>query len=208
MTTTPAESLSLLRRANLERQAEWCPDQTPDLSFRGNELAGEIGEACNVIKKLERERLGWRGSRDTVAHLAEELADGIICIDLIALQCGIDLWPAVVAKFNAASEANNLATRLSGEPPAHIEKADTELIELQRDKARLDFLDRCNAALNARFGTSYGWELILNHNVTRLMLGRLTVDLNDAAGGNSKLPSCRAAIDARIKHLAEGRTDG
>lgn len=113
MTTQPTESLALLRKANLERQAEWCPDQTPDLSFRGNELAGEIGEACNVIKKLERQRLGWRGSRDTIEHLAEELADGIICIDLVACQVGIDLWPAVVAKFNAVSEGRGLSTRLA-----------------------------------------------------------------------------------------------
>jgi NTP pyrophosphatase (non-canonical NTP hydrolase) len=49
------------------------------LAYKGNELAGEAGEACNVIKKLERERLGMPGSRDTVAHLAEELADVIIC---------------------------------------------------------------------------------------------------------------------------------
>lgn len=97
-----------LRTANIKRQAEWCPDQTPDLSFRGNELAGETGEACNVIKKLERARQGWRGSTDTVEHLAEELADVIICVDLIALQLGIDLGAAVRDKFNATSEKQNL----------------------------------------------------------------------------------------------------
>ncbi|MCP4564020.1 MAG: hypothetical protein GY873_30330 [Bosea sp.] len=80
--------------------------------------------------------------------------------------------------------------------------------ERQRDSERLDFLDRCNAALNARYGTHYGWELILNHNITRLMLGRDAVDLNDAAGGKAKLPSCRAAIDARMTSLAGGRVDG
>lgn len=82
--------------------------------------------------------------------------------------------------------------------------AEAELAALKRDKERLDFLDRCNAALNERYGTSYGWELILNHNVTRLMLGRLAVDLNDAVGGNAALPSCREAIDARMKSLSEG----
>lgn len=59
-------TLADLQRAHIERQEEWCPDQKPDLSFRGNELGGECGEAQNVIKKLERERHGWRGSRDTV----------------------------------------------------------------------------------------------------------------------------------------------
>lgn len=106
-------SLEELRRANIARQAEWCPDQTPDLSFRGNELAGEVGEACNIIKKLERERHGWRGSRSTLVALAEELADILICVDLIALQGGIDLGRAVAEKFNATSRANALATMMT-----------------------------------------------------------------------------------------------
>lgn len=104
------DQLARLRAANISRQSEWCPDQIPDLSFRGNELAGETGEACNVIKKLERERQGWAGSRATVGQLAEELADVIICVDLVAQQLDIDLWAAVVAKFNATSSARGLST--------------------------------------------------------------------------------------------------
>jgi NTP pyrophosphatase (non-canonical NTP hydrolase) len=102
-----------LRFANAKRAEEW--GGLVSLSFRGNELAGEVGEACNVIKKLERARMGLRGSRDTVAHLAEELADVIICVDLIATQEGIDLGAAVVAKFNATSEKVGLRTRLAEE---------------------------------------------------------------------------------------------
>lgn len=102
-----------LREANAKRQREWCPDQTPDLSFRGNELAGETGEACNVIKKLERERQGWRGSRATREQLAEELADVIIVADLIALDLGIDLGEAVRAKFDATSAKYGLNVKIS-----------------------------------------------------------------------------------------------
>jgi NTP pyrophosphatase (non-canonical NTP hydrolase) len=105
-------NLKTLLEANLKRQKVWCPDVKPDLSFRGNELAGEVGEACNVIKKLERERHGWRGSRDTKEHLGEELADVIICTSLIALEAGIDLSEAVVAKFNSTSEKLGLPVRL------------------------------------------------------------------------------------------------
>ena len=90
---------------------EWDAGNQLTLSYRGNELAGEVGEACNVIKKLERERLGIRGSRDTLKHLAEELADVIICCDLIAMDCGLDLDAAVRAKFNATSEKVGLRTR-------------------------------------------------------------------------------------------------
>ncbi len=102
-----------LRAANLARQAEWDAGNQLTLSYRGNELAGEVGEACNVIKKLERERLGIRGSRDTLAHLAEELADVMICCDLIAMAAGIDLDAAVRAKFNATSAKVGLATRFA-----------------------------------------------------------------------------------------------
>lgn len=104
---------STLRAANVARQLEWDSEGQIDAAYRGNELAGEVGEACNVIKKLERERRGIRGSRATVAELADELADVIICVDLIAMQYGIDLEAAVARKFNATSEKVGLATRLN-----------------------------------------------------------------------------------------------
>lgn len=105
-----------LREADTARQKEWWANAPggvrPSLSYHGNELAGEVGEACNVIKKLERERLGVPGSRATKQQLADELADVIICVDLIAQAEGIDLDEALVAKFNATSEKVGLRTRL------------------------------------------------------------------------------------------------
>lgn len=99
-----------LRRANINRQAEWDPDSKITLSYRGNELAGEVGEACNIMKKLERQRLGIRGSRASQIDLAQELADVIICCDLIAATEGIDLMIAVRAKFNSTSDKYGLNT--------------------------------------------------------------------------------------------------
>lgn len=104
--------LEKLREANIVRQREWDPDRKVNLAFRGVEMAGEMGEACNVIKKMERQRYGLPGSRATVAQLAEELADIVICVDLVALDAGIDLVSAVRAKFNASSEKLGLATRM------------------------------------------------------------------------------------------------
>lgn len=109
-----------LRAANQARQAEWDKDERISLSYRGNELAGETGEACNIIKKLDRERLGIRGSRATVEQLAEELADILICVDLIAMGEGIDMQAALVAKFNSTSEKVGLKTRLAA--PAAAER--------------------------------------------------------------------------------------
>lgn len=80
-----------LRDANVVRQAEWDPaGHAKDLLWRMNELAGEIGEICNVLKKLHRERCGVEGFRATKDQLAEELADGVICIDLLAIDAQLD----------------------------------------------------------------------------------------------------------------------
>lgn len=78
-----------LRDANIARQEEWDKDgHAKDWSWRCNELAGEAGEVCNILKKLHRERLGVPGSRATKDQLAEELADVIICVDLCAMHMG------------------------------------------------------------------------------------------------------------------------
>lgn len=101
-----------LQLAHRARQQEWDPSDKIGLVYRGNEMAGEVGEACNVIKKLERERLGIAGSRDTLSHLAEELADVVHTAYLTAMTAGIDLDAAVVDKFNATSEKVGLKTRM------------------------------------------------------------------------------------------------
>jgi NTP pyrophosphatase (non-canonical NTP hydrolase) len=106
-------SFPTLRSANIARQQELDAGNQLTLAYRGNELAGEVGEACNIIKKIERERLSIAGSRATVEQLTEELADVIICCDLIAMDCGIDLDAAVRAKFNKTSEKVGLRTRLA-----------------------------------------------------------------------------------------------
>lgn len=106
-----------LRAANIARQKEWDRGDVITASFRGLEMAGEVGEACNVIKKLERERLGIRGSRATVENLAEELADVVICADLIAMMYGIELGEAVAGKFNHTSLKNDLSTMLTKKGP-------------------------------------------------------------------------------------------
>lgn len=88
--------LNALRRANVTRNDEWeMPNNPFSLTFWANELAGEAGEACNILKKLERERLGAVGSRAPLSALAEELADVIICCDLIGMHQKIEIgvWP-------------------------------------------------------------------------------------------------------------------
>lgn len=84
--------LEALRAASIARNMEWENKTAPFTGvFWVNELSGEVGEACNIMKKLDRERLGVVGSRGSLGALQEELADVIICCDLLAMhyQCSI-----------------------------------------------------------------------------------------------------------------------
>lgn len=101
-----------LRAANVKCQKEWDSDSRISLTYRACELAGELGEALNVLKKIERENLGLRGSRATVDDLADELADVIICVDLLMMDLDIDMHAAVSKKFNQTSKKYNLKTRM------------------------------------------------------------------------------------------------
>lgn len=70
-------------------------------------VAGELGEAANVVKKLNRVRDGIPGNTQTEAELraalADELADVFIYLDLLAQRAGVKLQDAVRDKFNRTS---------------------------------------------------------------------------------------------------------
>lgn len=106
-------SLTTLREANIARDAEWDPNDQLDISFRSLELAGEAGEVSNAVKKIIRENLGLPGSRVTSQDLAEEIADVMICADLLAMEAGIDLSEAIRSKFNKTSDKVGLKTRIA-----------------------------------------------------------------------------------------------
>lgn len=69
---------------------------------------GELGEAANVLKKLNRVRDGIPGNSETPqalqAALAEEIADAFIYLDLLAQAAGLDLAAVVRSKFDRTSE--------------------------------------------------------------------------------------------------------
>jgi NTP pyrophosphatase (non-canonical NTP hydrolase) len=100
------------QRINTERQSLWCEDREVNPLFFAVELGGEVGEALNEVKKLEREKLGWRGSRTTIDKLADELADVIICTQNLANCYGIDLREAVTHKFNVTSDKVGFSQKL------------------------------------------------------------------------------------------------
>lgn len=106
-----------LRTVNVDRLKEWHEDIRWSLSDWGLALAGEVGEACNVIKKIRRLDTGikhgtTRTREELLAHLAEELADVQIYLDLVAYQVGIDLAQATVEKFNKDSDKRGFPQKL------------------------------------------------------------------------------------------------
>lgn len=71
-------------------------------------VTGELGEAANVAKKLNRVRDGIPGNKETEeelrAMLRDEIADTFIYLDLLAQSQGFSLIDAVREKFNKTSD--------------------------------------------------------------------------------------------------------
>lgn len=112
-------SFEKLRAANMRRSKEWHVNEEFNAMFYAVATGGECGEALNVMKKLERDRVdaksrvGVYPSSATRNDLASEMADTIIYMDLWAEAMGIDLWPAVVKTFNAKSDEMGFTTKLA-----------------------------------------------------------------------------------------------
>jgi len=75
--------------------SDWC------LAQWSNAVCGELGEAANYIKKIERGDMTLDEGRPL---LAEELADVATYLDILAFRAGIDLGEATREKFNKVSK--------------------------------------------------------------------------------------------------------
>lgn len=100
-------TFDLLRQANIKRSEEKVfPSQNWTLAQWACAMAGEAGEACNVVKKT------FRGDEIAKDALAKELADVIIYADLLAKAADINLGEAVIDKFNEVSIKRGAQARL------------------------------------------------------------------------------------------------
>jgi NTP pyrophosphatase (non-canonical NTP hydrolase) len=75
-------------------------------------VAGEVGEAANVLKKVRRGDLSLDEARPAIAR---ELADVVIYLDILAKQAGVDLGRAVMDTFNAKSVQVGSRVRLAAD---------------------------------------------------------------------------------------------
>lgn len=77
-------------------------------------LTGELGEAANIMKKMNRLSDGIDVNKDAdknyielIKKLRDELADTFIYLDLLCQSMGINLEQAVIDKFNEKSNELN-----------------------------------------------------------------------------------------------------
>ncbi len=79
-------------------------------------ITGEIGEAANIVKKLNRVRDGIHGNKETPeelqAKLAQELADVFVYLDLMFQRIGVDFGDKVAEVFNKKSEQIGCSIRV------------------------------------------------------------------------------------------------
>lgn len=211
------------QRAQAELEAQMADDQfVPTrrniidamLSFSDAERSAQSEPAADTVAFVQH----WMASGD---HGPDQWhRDFAAAIDARAAQQGApasDVLREALDDLQSAEAAYRKAHDLHGDADRYVGRM-WDLMRRAGDKARaalttsapqrdaitdtdrLDFLDRCNQRLNERYGTDYRWELILNHNVNRLMLGgHLVVDLNDMAPRSQGFPSCREAIDAKLR---------
>lgn len=103
--------LAAMRPVNVQRAIEGfnCYDNQP-LTYWTTALAGEVGELCNMIKKMQRvEKGGLDGGSSYTAKditkemLKEEIGGIAIYLDLLASQLDISLEEAIIDTFNSKS---------------------------------------------------------------------------------------------------------
>ncbi len=109
--------LAAMRPVNVQRAREGfkCYDNQP-LTYWTTALAGELGELCTMIKKMQRvERGGLDGGSSYSAEditremLKEEIGGIAIYLDLLASLLDISLEEAIVDTFNSKSEKHGFS---------------------------------------------------------------------------------------------------
>ena len=105
-----------IREVNSVRCHRWHGDKPWRLADWAVALSGEVGELCNVIKKLKRIEDGVQHiglDEDALrVEIGRECADVFLYLDLLAAHAGIDLSEAIKEKFNEVSIKYGFPDRL------------------------------------------------------------------------------------------------
>lgn len=100
------------QRINRYRSNRWMKSDSPPLMYFSNAMAGETGEVCNAVKKLERITQGLRNKENGVdktnipeleQKVANECADSIIYALIILDRLGFDAQAVISDVFDQKS---------------------------------------------------------------------------------------------------------
>jgi NTP pyrophosphatase (non-canonical NTP hydrolase) len=120
------------RRANVTRCLKWHPSGIESWSPSDwlTAVTGELGELASLLKMRNRERDGLPGNKFSPSdkQVADELADVLTYLDLLAAAIGVDLGRAAVEKFNEVSVRVGFPDRIELTPPSATERSG-EIIE-------------------------------------------------------------------------------
>jgi NTP pyrophosphatase (non-canonical NTP hydrolase) len=119
--------LDRFRALNVDRARNGfrCYDNQP-LTYWTTALAGEVGELCNMVKKMQRVELGgvdggssYTAKDITREMLKEEIGGIAIYLDLMASLLDIDLGEAIRDTFNDKSRKMGFVQFLDEPPGEH-----------------------------------------------------------------------------------------
>jgi len=104
------------RTANVARCLKWHPQGIDSWSPSDwlTAITGELGELASLIKMRNRERDGLPGNKfsPTDKQIADEIADVLTYLDLLAAALGVNLGAAAVEKFNDVSRRVGFPDRI------------------------------------------------------------------------------------------------
>jgi NTP pyrophosphatase (non-canonical NTP hydrolase) len=111
-----ALTFAAFRAANVARCLKWHPRGIESWSPSDwlTAVTGELGELASLLKMRNRERDGLPGNKfsPTNKQVADEIADVLTYLDLLAAALDVDLGSAAVSKFNEVSERVGFPDRI------------------------------------------------------------------------------------------------
>ena len=118
-------TLKQLSETNLKRAQRWHKSENLDDWSIGDwavAAAGEMGEICNVVKKLKRLEHDFASKNEpdrqidtkeqAIKEIGAEIADTVLYLNLLAIRCGLDLEKEIVNKFNIVSDKYGFEEKL------------------------------------------------------------------------------------------------
>lgn len=114
-----ALTFDAFRAANVARCVKWHPHGINSWSASDwlTAVTGELGELASLLKMRNRERDKLPGNKfsPTDKQIADEIADVLTYLDLLAASLGVNLGMAAAQKFNEVSDRVGFADRIDYE---------------------------------------------------------------------------------------------